>query len=215
MNSINFTVPNMTKALTVTLMVLGMVLLGAGAYSLSISTHAQSQGTTVSITPSGGATFSNSGWAPQSFTVDTSSISSASQVVITVTGTATSDPYMRYLVLDVNGHVIQGTAVPGGESFSDGVGSYYTDVVSNSFSVQYDVTPYVTGQSSSTVLIGLTTQAGSWNVQASFVTGSSSGPGGGTVLPPADTGGYTLTWGTLLIILGIISFIGAYILHRD
>ena len=184
---------------------LSLVLTGA----VGLVTHAQSsdEGNVVPITPSGGATFSNTGWNPQSFTVNTQSIMNDQNIYIQIQGTTSNDPYPRYLVVSVNGQVVNSQPVPSGESFGGGIGAYYTDVVQSSFNVQYPVTSYVQGKSTSTVLIGLTTYTGSWNVQASFI-GQSSGN------PNTTVAGYTMPLSELLGGLGVLSLIGAVIVRE-
>ena len=183
---------------------LSMVLMG----TVGLVTHAQSSGvgTTIPITPSGGATFQNTGWTPQSFTVNTQSIMNDQNIYIQVQGTATNDPNIRFLVVSVNGQVVNSQPCTEG-SFGDGIGAYYTDIVGGSFNVQYPVTSAVSGQSTSTVLIGLTTWQGSWNVQANFI-GQSSGN------PSTTIAGYTIPLSELLGGLGILSLIGAVIVRE-
>ena len=169
------------------------VVLGFG---IAIS-HAQG---TIQVTPSGGATFQNTGWTPQSYTVNTAGVQGDQQVVITVSGSTSNDPYPRYLVISVNGHVLNPTALPSG-SFGSGIGAYYSDVVQNSFTVTYDITQYVQGQSQSTVLIGLTTYTGSWTVNA-YITGT--GTQSVTVPNPSSSTPITLPLGEFLGILGAV-----------
>ncbi|MCL4343882.1 MAG: hypothetical protein JRN26_04595 [Nitrososphaerota archaeon] len=187
----------------VLLMVLGM--------GMGVATHAASSGTTILVTPSGGATFQNTGWTPQSYTVNTAGVQGDQQVVITVTGTTSTDSYARYLVVSVNGHVLNAQALTKG-SFSGGIGGYYSDIVSGSFSVTYDITPYVQGVSSSTVLIGLTTQSGSWNVQGAIV---GNGAGQSVVVPSSLTGTqYVFSTAEVLAALGVVFAVIAGILYE-
>jgi len=195
-------VKQITKNNAFVLLVLALSLSMMGMGAVGLVTHAQSSGTVVPITPSGGATFSGTGWTPQSYTVNTQSIANSQYIYIQVQGTTSTDIYARYLVVSVNGHVVNQQAVPSGEAFGDSIGAYYTDVVSGQFNVQYPVTSAVAGQSSSTVLIGLTTQSGSWNVQASLIGQSSSNTN-------TTIAGYTMSLSELLGGLGILSLIGA------
>jgi len=184
---------------------LSLVLTGA----VGLVTHAQTssdEGTVIAITPSGGATFQNTGWTPQTFTVNTQSIMNDQDIYIQVQGTASGDTYPRFLVVSVNGQVVNSQPCAEG-SFADGIGAYYTDIVQNSFNVQYPVTSAVSGKSTSTVLIGLTTWAGSWNVQANFI-GESSGNQNVTVL------NNTMPLSELLGGLGVLSLIGAVIVRE-
>jgi len=188
---------------------LSMVLMG----TVGLVSHAQTssdEGTVVPITPSGGATFQNTGWNPQTFTVNTQSIMNDQNIYIQVQGTASGDPYPRYLVVSVNGQVVNSQPLSGG-SFGDDIGAYYTDVVQNQFNVQYPVTSYVQGQSTSTVLIGLTTWMGSWNVQANFIGQSSGNP---NVSIPAGSSNVTMPLSELLGGLGVLSLIGAVIVRE-
>jgi hypothetical protein len=188
---------------------LSMVLLG----TVGIVSHAQTssdEGTVIAITPSGGATFQNTGWNPQTFTVNTQSIMNDQNIYIQVQGTASGDPYPRYLVVSVNGQVVNSQPLSGG-SFGDDIGAYYTDIVQGSFNVQYPVTSYVQGQSTSTVLIGLTTWMGSWNVQANFIGQSSGNP---NVSIPAGSSNVTMPLSELLGGLGVLSLIGAVIVRE-
>ena len=199
---------------------LSLVLTGA----VGLVTHAQSsdEGNVVPITPSGGATFSNTGWNPQSFTVNTQSIMNEQDIYIQVQGTASGDPYPRFLVISVNGQVVNSQPCAEG-SFGGGIGAYYTDVVQGSFAVQYPVTSAVSGKSTSTVLIGLTTWTGSWNVQANFIGQSSGNP---SVTIPGTSGssgssggsggsrGLTMPLSELLGGLGVLSLIGAVIVRE-
>jgi len=178
--------------------------------TVGLVSHAQTssnEGTVVPITPSGGATFQNTGWNPQSFTVNTQSIMNDQNIYIQVQGTASNDPYSRFFVVSVNGQVVNSQAIPIQRSFGDGIGAYYTDIVQGSFNVQYPVTSAVSGQSTSTVLIGLTTYTGSWNVQANFI-GQSSGNPNVTVL------NNTMPLSELLGGLGVLSLIGAVIVRE-
>ena len=187
---------------------ISMVLMG----TVGLVTHAQSsdEGTVVPITPSGGATFQNTGWNPQTFTVNTQSIMNDQSIYIQVQGTASGDQYPRFLVVSVNGQVVN--AQPNGEgSFGDGIGAYYTDIVSGQFNVQYPVTSYVQGKSTTTVLIGLTTYTGSWNVQANFIGQSS---GNQNVSIPAGSSNVTMPLSELLGGLGVLSLIGAVIVRE-
>jgi hypothetical protein len=203
-------VKQITKNNAFVLLVLALSLSMMGMGAVGLVTHAQSSGTVIAITPSGGATFSNTGWTPQSYTVDTSSIANSQNIYIQVQGTTTGDPYPRFLVVSVNGQVVN--SQPNGEgSFGDGIGAYYTDVVEGSFNVQYPVTSAVSGQSTSTVLIGLTTWEGSWNVQANFVGQSS---GNQNVSIPAGSSNATIPLSELLGGLGILSLIGAVLVHE-
>jgi hypothetical protein len=98
--------------------------------TVGLVTHAQSsdEGTVVAITPSGGATFQNTGWNPQSFTVNTQSIMNDQNIYIQVQVYPSDDPYNRFFVLSVNGHVINPTQLAIPRSFGDGIGPYYTDI---------------------------------------------------------------------------------------
>ena len=189
---------------------LSMVLMG----TVGIVSHAQTssdEGTVVPITPSGGATFQNTGWNPQSFTVNTQSIMNDQSIYIQVQGTASGDIYSRFLVVSVNGQVVNPQKLPSGKSFGDGIGPYYTDIVVTQFNVQYPVTSVVSGQSTSTVLIGLTTYTGSWNVQANFIGQSS---GNQNVSIPAGSSNVTMPLSELLGGLGVLSLIGAVIVRE-
>ena len=200
---------------------LSMVLMG----TVGIVSHAQTssnEGNVVPITPSGGATFQNTGWNPQSFTVNTQSIMDEQNIYIQVQGTASGDPYPRYLVVSVNGQVVNSQPLSGG-SFGDGIGAYYTDVVQSSFNVQYPVTSAVSGKSTSTVLIGLTTYGGSWNVQATFIGQGSGNPsitiptggsGSGGSSTNGTSSGVTMPLSELLGGLGVLSLIGAVIVRE-
>jgi len=150
--------------------------------TVGLVTHAQTssdEGTVIAITPSGGATFSGTGWNPQSYSVNTQSIMNDQNIYIQVQGTASGDQYPRFLVVSVNGQVVNSQPLSAG-SFGDGIGAYYTDIVQGSFNVQYPVTSYVQGKSISIVLIGLTTWSGPldglWNVQANFIGIPNSNP---------------------------------------
>jgi len=213
-------VKQITKNNAFLLVVLALSLSMMGMGAVGLVTHAQSSGggtlissgvgTTIPITPSGGATFSNTGWTPQSYTVDTSSIANSQYIYIQVQGTTSTDQYARYLVVSVNGQVVNSQPLSAG-SFGNGIGAYYTDVVSGQFNVQYPVTSAVAGQSSSTVLIGLTTWSGSWNVQASFIGQSS---GNQNVSIPAGSSNATIPLSELLGGLGILSLIGAVLVRE-
>jgi len=191
---------------------LSMVLMG----TVGLVTHAQGtlissgEGTEIAITPSGGATFSGTGWNPQSFTVNTQSIMNDQNIYIQVQGTASGDPYPRFFVVSVNGQVVNSQPNSVG-SFGDGIGAYYTDIVQGSFNVQYPVTSAVSGKSTSTVLIGLTTWVGSWNVQANFIGQSS---GNQNVSIPAGSSNVTMPLSELLGGLGVLSLIGAVIVRE-
>jgi len=188
---------------------LSMILMG----TVGIVSHAQTssdEGTVIAITPSGGATFSGTGWNPQSFTVNTQSIMNDQNIYIQVQGTASGDPYPRFFVVSVNGQVVNSQPNSAG-SFGDGIGAYYTDVVQSSFNVQYPVTSAVSGKSTSTVLIGLTTWTGSWNVQANFIGQSS---GNQKVSIPAGSSNVTMPLSELLGGLGVLSLIGAVIVRE-
>jgi hypothetical protein len=189
---------------------ISMVLMG----TVGLVTHAQTssdEGTVVPITPSGGATFQNTGWTPQSFTVNTQSIMNDQNIYIQIQGTASGDIYSRFLVVSVNGQVVNPQKLPSGKSFGDGIGPYYTDIVATQFNVQYPVTSLVSGQSTSTVLIGLTTYTGSWNVQANFIGQSS---GNQNVSIPAGSSNVTMPLSELLGGLGVLSLIGAVIVRE-
>jgi len=194
---------------------LSMVLMG----TVGLVTHAQSSGggtqisqgvgTTIPITPSGGATFQDTGWYPQSFTVNTQSIMNDQNIYIQIQGAASGDYNLRFLVVSVNGQVVNSQPLSTG-SFGDGIGAYFTDLVSGQFNVQYPVTSYVQGKSTSTVLIGLTTWIGSWNVQANFIGQSSGNP---TVKLPGSSN-TTMPLSELLGGLGVLSLIGAVIVRE-
>ena len=180
--------------------------------TVGLVTHAQTssdEGTVIAITPSGGATFSGTGWNPQSYSVNTQSIMNDQNIYIQVQGTASGDQYPRFLVVSVNGQVVNSQPLSAG-SFGNGIGAYYTDVVSGQFNVQYPVTSYVQGKSTSTVLIGLTTWIGSWNVQANFIGQSSGNP---TVKLPGSSN-TTMPLSELLGGLGVLSLIGAVIVRE-
>jgi len=189
---------------------LSMVLMG----TVGLVTHAQtssSEGTVVPITPSGGATFAGTSWNPQTFTVNTQSIMNDQNIYIQVQGTASGDQYPRFLVVSVNGQVVNSQPLPSGRFFGDGIGAYYTDIVQSQFNVQYPVTSAVSGKSTSTVLIGLTTWEGSWNVQANFIGQSS---GNQNVSIPAGSSNVTMPLSELLGGLGVLSLIGAVIVRE-
>jgi len=205
---------------------LSMVLMG----TVGIVSHAQTssdEGTVIAITPSGGATFQNTGWTPQSFSVNTQSIMNDQNIYIQIQGTTSDDPYSRFFVVSVNGQVVNSQPLPSGKSFGDGIGAYYTDIVQGSFNVQYPVTSYVQGKSTSTVLIGLTTWTGSWNVQANFIGQSSgnpsvtiptptggSGSSSGSTSTSSTSSGITMPLSELLGGLGVLSLIGAVIVRE-
>jgi len=109
--------------------------------------------------------FSNTGWATKSFTVDVSKISSAKQVMIHVSGKATDDKYVRYLVIIVDNQVVNAQTL---DRKWDGSVSGFTDVVSGQFDLKYDVTNLVKGKSSVTVKIGITT-AYKWAISGEFI----------------------------------------------
>jgi len=147
------------------LIVLSAFSIGMGSYGIA---HAQTN-TTVLITQPGGVTFQNTAWVPQSYTVDTSSIMNDQYIYVQVLGSSTNDPYVRSLVIDINGQIVHRQTLPYTRIFFYGIGPYYTDEVQNSFFVRYDVTSAVANHPTSTVQIGLSTTTGSWNVQAEFV----------------------------------------------
>jgi hypothetical protein len=197
------------------ILVLSFSLIGLGVFGIA---HAQTQ-TIVPITPSGGATFQNTGWNARVFEINTQSIANSQYIYIEVSGTSTNDPYQRYLFIEVNGIIINKQPLPSGDAFqvpiyggpSQSVG-YYTDIVQNSFSVRYDVTSALHGSDYGLIDIGLTTQTGAWNVQAELI-------GIGTQQPtvPIPTGGSSSTPSNTILIplseilggLGILSLIGA------
>jgi len=109
--------------------------------------------------------FSNTGWTTRSFTVDVSKISSAKQVMIHVSGKATDDKYVRYLVVIVDNQVVNAQTL---DRKWDNSISGFTDVVSGQFDLKYDVTNLVKGKSSVTVKIGITT-AYKWTVSGEFI----------------------------------------------
>jgi len=190
--------------------------------TVGLVTHAQSSGgptlvsqgvgTVVPITPSGGATFQNTGWNPQSYSVNTQSIMNDKTIYIQVLGAESGDIYPRFLVISVNGKVVNPHICVEG-SFGDGIGAFYTDTVQNSFDVEYPVTSLVSGQSTSTVLIGLTTWLGSWDVQANFI-GQNAGNPNVSIPGPSGSSGVTMPLSELLGGLGILSLIGAVIVRE-
>ena len=195
-------------ALSISMMIMGTV---------GIVSHAQTssdEGTVVPITPSGGATFQDTGWTPQSFTVNTQSIMNDQSIYIQVQGSTLNDLYSRFLVVSVNGQVINPQKLPSGKSFGDGIGPYYTDIVSGQFNVQYPVTSLVSGKSTSTVLIGLTTYTGSWNVQANFIGQGSGNPNVSIPSGSSGSSNFTMPLSELLGGLGVLSLIGAVIVRE-
>jgi len=190
------------------MLVLSFSLIFLGGFGLA---HAQSSGTVVPITPSGGFYFQNTGWNAQTFTANTQSIMNDQYIYIQVQGTAISDPFPRILAISVNGQVVHPQPLGKG-FFSGGIGAYYTDIVQGSFNVQYPVTSAVSGKSTSTVLIGLTTWTGSWNVQANFIGQSSGNPS--VTLGSSGSSNVTMPLSELLGGLGVLSLIGAVIVRE-
>ncbi|MEM3403772.1 MAG: hypothetical protein QXJ17_04490 [Nitrososphaeria archaeon] len=133
------------------------------------------QSTTVPICTN--VRFENTGWTTKSYTVDVSKFSNAKQVMLHVTGKATGDSYVRYLVVIIDGVVVNKQTL---DRKWDGATDGFTDVVSGQFDLKYDVTSLVKGKSSVTVKIGITTGVGSWDVSSEFI----GAQGDNIVIPP-------------------------------
>ena len=202
------------------ILVLSFLLIGLGVFGIA---YAQTQTQTiVPVTPPGGATFQNTGWTAREFDVNTQSIANSQYVYIQVSGTST-DPYSRYLFIEVNGMIINKQPLPSGDAFqvltccgpSQSFG-YYTDIVQSHFSVRYDVISALQGSYYGVIDIGLTTQTGAWNVQAELIGISPqqptvSIPKGGSSSSSSSTPSNTILIPISEILggLGILSVIGA------
>ena len=111
--------------------------------------------------------------------VDVSSIKDARQIVIYVYGCATEDPYVRFLLIYIDGHLVNPTEKPTtpppsrvGSRSMERTYFYYetvTTTVWKKFEVQYDVTNLVKGKDYVTVKIELSTSTGEWIVRAKFI----------------------------------------------
>lgn len=137
----------------------------------------------VSITGLGGAMLSGDG-ASLTWRVDVSSLKDARQIAIHVYGYATDDPYVRFLLVYIDGQLVNPTEKPttpppssGGSGGGGSIGGeqpyfYYktvTTTVWKEFEVQYDVTSLVKGKDYVTVKIELLTSTGYWHVMARFI----------------------------------------------
>jgi len=125
----------------------------------------------VSITGLGGAMLSGDG-ASLTWRVDVSSLKDARQIAIHVYGYATDDPYVRFLLVYIDGQLVNPTEKPTTPPPSR-MGSFYyktvTTTVWKEFEVQYDVTNLVKGKDYVTVKIELSTSTGYWHVMARFI----------------------------------------------
>lgn len=152
----------------------------------------------VSVAITSGQTFQNTGWTTKSFTVDVSKIRDAKQITIHITGTPTDDPWLRYMVVAIDGQVVHAQSLDASHSWDNGALNAYSDVVSGQFEVRYDVTSLVKGKDTVTVKIGITTYTGSWSINANFdgvledtitipTGGSTAGGSGNGVTVPVAT----------------------------
>ncbi len=131
---------------------------------------------TVTVNIASSVTFQNTGYNLKSWTVDVSKLKNAKQIVIHVSGQASGDGYVRYLIIKIDGQVVN----PRGSLKHWGS---YTALVRSAFDLRYDVTNLVKGKSKVTVEIGITTFVGSWTVSAEF-----TGALDEVVIIPVDSG---------------------------
>jgi len=110
--------------------------------------------------------FSSTGWTTKSFTVDVSKLSNAKQVMVHVSGKAVDDLYVRYLVVIIDGQVVNPHNLAD-RKWDNSINSF-TDTVSGQFDLKYDVTNLVKGKNSVTVKIGITTYY-KWTISAEFI----------------------------------------------
>ena len=130
---------------------------------LCISMPLAAADTTKTINIASNIQFANTGYELKSYIVDVSAIKNAKQIVIHITGQGSSDPYLRYLLVKVDGQIINARTLGGDKPWSS-----YTALVKDQFDLRYDVTNLVKGKDSVTVEIGLSTFTGSWTVSAEF-----------------------------------------------
>ncbi len=113
---------------------------------------------TVTINVFSSETFQNTGYKLKSYMVDVSSISTAAkQVVIHITGQANGDPYLRYLIIKVDGQIVN--MRPGPSRWGG-----HTALVRNAFDLRYDITSLVKGKKTINIEVGITTFTGSWTI---------------------------------------------------
>ena len=158
----------------------------------------------VKVTIVSGEVFQNTGYSFKSWTVDVSKIKDAKQISIKITGSASGDPYYRFLCVKIDGQIIN-------QRSDGGEWPGATAVVHESFDITYDVTNLVKGKSSVKVEIGITTFVGSWTISAEF----------NAVLddyfiiptPDGDGGGWTIPTAWLAAGAGILCVAGAWYLR--
>ncbi|MEM4177123.1 MAG: hypothetical protein QXS29_06135 [Nitrososphaeria archaeon] len=195
------------------LTILAIVLL---AFAIPFSICYADQKITVPICSQ--QSFKDTAWTTKSFTVDVSKLSNAKQVTIYFKGTTSDDPYVRYLVIAIDGQVVNPQDLPSDRKFDNTI-TKFTDVIKSSAELRYDVTNLVKGKNSVVVKIGITTQAGyTWTVDAAFEGATADQvtiPVGPDIIPGTPEGGLTLPTGTALVIAGIACFaIAAYMKKR-
>ena len=158
----------------------------------------------VKVTIVSGEVFQNTGYSFKSWTVDVSKIKDAKQITIKITGSASGDPYYRFLCVKIDGQIIN-------QRSDGGEWPGATAVVYKSFDLTYDVTNLVKGKSSVKVEIGITTFVGRWTISAEFsgVLEEQTvipGPGG-------DGGGWTIPTAWFAAGAGILCVAGAWYLR--
>jgi len=162
--------------------------------------------TTKTINICSNISFANTGYELKSYIIDVSAIKNAKQIVIHITGQGSSDPYLRYLLVKIDGQVINARTLSGDKPWSS-----YTALVKDQFDLRYDVTNLVKGKNSVTVEIGLTTFTGSWTINAEFQAALEES----TTIPlPSQQEGYTIKNSWLAAVGGIILIIAAYYIRQ-
>ena len=122
---------------------------------------------TVSVPIATNEVFEQTGLTTKTYTVDVSQLKNAKQITIYVTGKPENDPWLRSLVVIIDGQVVHSQPFDENHKW-DGTVQAYSDVVAGQFEVRYDVTNLVKGKDRVTVKLGISTYVGRWTLSARF-----------------------------------------------
>jgi len=80
---------------------------------LCVSMPLAAADTTKTINICSNISFANTGYELKSYIIDVSAIKNAKQIVIHITGQGNNDPYLRYLLVKIDGQVINARTLSG------------------------------------------------------------------------------------------------------